>query len=372
MLEVRNLVKSFAGNRGDKDTRVFAVNDVTFEVEEGELFTLLGPSGCGKTTTLRSIAGLEMPDQGEISVAGKTLFSSEKRIRVGANERGLGMVFQSYAIWPHMNVYKNVAFPLEVLPRRQRPGRKEIRAKVERVLATVQLGHLADRAATDLSGGQQQRLALARALVLEPPLVLLDEPLSNLDAKLREDMRFELKRLQRDLGITGIYVTHDQVEALAMSNRIAVMRDGKIEQVGKPRDVYESPKSRFVADFIGTSNFIDGVVERKEDGVYTVRAADGELRVRSEIDFAVGADVVVAARPEHIQLSAGTNGSGAGANRWHGKVTVRSFLGESVDHVVSVGSREIRARSNPTISIPPETDVTLTFAEDAVSLIPGD
>jgi iron(III) transport system ATP-binding protein len=375
MLEVRNLVKSFTGSRGERDRRVFAVNDVTFEVEEGELFTLLGPSGCGKTTTLRSIAGLEMPDAGEIDVAGRTLFSSQRGIKVGANERGLGMVFQSYAIWPHMNVYKNVAFPLEVLPRRQRPRRKEIRERVERALATVQLERLADRQATDLSGGQQQRLALARALVLEPPLVLLDEPLSNLDAKLREDMRFELKRLQRELGITGVYVTHDQVEALAMSNRVAVMRDGQIQQVGRPRDVYENPNSRFVADFIGTSNFIDGVVDGRDAGVYTVRTPDGELRVRSDADYAVGAPVVVAARPEHIQLSApaaAANGSnGSGPNRWHGTVTVRSFLGESVDHVVSVGSREIRARCNPTVSIPAESEVTLTFPEDAVSLIPN-
>ena len=370
MLEVHNLVKSFAGSRGDRENRVYAVNDVSFDVEEGELFTLLGPSGCGKTTTLRSIAGLEMPDQGEISVGGRTLFSSAQGVRVGANERGLGMVFQSYAIWPHMNVYKNVAFPLEVLPRKQRPSRKEIRAKVERALTTVQLDHLADRAATDLSGGQQQRLALARALVLEPPLVLLDEPLSNLDAKLREDMRFELKRLQRELGITGIYVTHDQVEALAMSSRIAVMRDGKIEQVGKPRDVYEAPNSRFVADFIGTSNFIDGVVEANDGGLYTVRTEDGELRVRSDDAHPVGSKVVVAARPEHIQLTTGSNGTAA--NRRNGTVTVRSFLGESVDHIIAVGSQEIRARSNPSVSIPPETQVTLTFPEDAVSLIPGD
>jgi iron(III) transport system ATP-binding protein len=369
MLAVSSLVKTFNSARGEAASRVFAVNDVSFEVEEGELFTLLGPSGCGKTTTLRSIAGLEMPDQGQIDVAGRTYFSSDRKIRVPANERGLGMVFQSYAIWPHMNVYKNVAFPLEVLPRKKRPSRKALRERVERALATVQLDHLATRQATDLSGGQQQRLALARALVLEPPLVLLDEPLSNLDAKLREDMRFELKRLQRELGITGVYVTHDQVEALAMSNRVAVMRDGKIEQVGKPRDVYERPNSRFVADFIGTSNFIDGVVEAKEADVYTVRTPDGELRVRSEGDYTVGAPVVVAARPEHIGLTAGANG--AGPNRWNGTVTVRSFLGESVDHVVSVGSQEVRARCNPTVSIPPETDVTLTFPEDAVSLIPG-
>jgi iron(III) transport system ATP-binding protein len=369
VLTVTNLVKTFHAGRHEPGARVFAVNDLSFEVREGELFTLLGPSGCGKTTTLRSIAGLEMPDRGEITVGGRLLYSSERRVRVPANERGLGMVFQSYAIWPHMNVYKNVAFPLEVLPRRQRPSRKDIRARVERALATVQLEKLAGRQATDLSGGQQQRLALARALVLEPPLVLLDEPLSNLDAKLREDMRLELKRLQRELGITGVYVTHDQVEALAMSNRVAVMRDGEIQQVGKPREVYEHPASRFVADFIGTSNFIDGVVEEKGAGVYLVRTPDGQLRVRSDADYAVGANVVVAARPEHIALSAGVNGTGP--NRWGGKVMVRSFLGESVDHVVNVGSGEIRARCNPTVSIPPPTEVTLTFAEDAVSLVPA-
>src|SRR5215217_7568192 len=214
MLRIRNLVKTFAGARVEKHRRVQAVDDVSFEVEDGQLFTLLGPSGCGKTTTLRCIAGLEMPDRGEISIDDRVLFSSERRVRVPANERGLGMVFQSYAIWPHMNVFKNVAFPLQVLPRRQRPSRKELRERVERALKVVRLDHLARRQATDLSGGQQQRLALARALVL-------DEPLSNLDAKLREEMVFELKRLQRDLGVTAIYVTHDQAEALAMSNRIA-------------------------------------------------------------------------------------------------------------------------------------------------------
>src|SRR3982751_6291243 len=274
MLEVRNLIKSFDGSRGS-DTRVFAVNDVSFDVEDGELFTLLGPSGCGKTTTLRCIAGLEMPDQGEIAIDGRTLFSSERHVRVPANERGLGMVFQSYAIWPHMNVFKNVAFPLQVLPRKQRPGKRDRTERVERALKVVQLDHLAGRQATDLSGGQQQRLALARALVLEPPLLLLDEPLSNLDAKLREEMRFELKRLQRELGITGIYVTHDQVEALAMSNRVAVMRDGQIQQIDAPRVIYEQPASRFVADFIGTSNFIDGTIESREGESYLVATPHG-------------------------------------------------------------------------------------------------
>jgi iron(III) transport system ATP-binding protein len=369
MLSIRDLTKTFAAGRGDKHGRVHAVDGISLEVEDGELFTLLGPSGCGKTTTLRCIAGLEAPDAGEIALGDRILFSSERRLRVPANERGLGMVFQSYAIWPHMDVFKNVAFPLQVLPRKRRPGRRELRERVERALATVRLDHLASRQATDLSGGQQQRLALARALVMEPPLLLLDEPLSNLDAKLREDMVFELKRLQRELGLTAVYVTHDQVEALAMSNRVAVIRDGRIEQVGRPREVYEAPESRFVADFIGTSNFIDGVVAAHEGGTYTVNTDEGELRVRSDSEFPVGAAVVVAARPEHIGLSQGANG--AGPNRWSGRVEARAFLGESVDHVVSVGSREIRARCNSKISIPAPTEVTVTFHEEAFSLIPA-
>ena len=180
---------------------------------------------------------------------------------------------------------------------------------------------------------------------------------------------FELKRLQRELGLTAVYVTHDQVEALAMSNRVAVMREGKIEQVGRPREVYEAPRSRFVADFIGTSNFIDGVVEERRHGLYIVRTADGELRVRSDAEFAVGAPVVVAARPEHVQLSQGANS--VGANRWRGRVEARAFLGESVDHVVTVGSREIRARCNSKISIPAPSEVTVTFDEEAFSLIPA-
>jgi iron(III) transport system ATP-binding protein len=369
MLRVEGLVKTFGGARGERLGRVRAVDDISIDVEEGELFTLLGPSGCGKTTTLRCIAGLETPDQGEIALKDRLLFSSEKRVRVPANERGLGMVFQSYAIWPHMDVFKNVAFPLRVLPRRQRLSKPQLRERVERALAVVQLGHLASRQATDLSGGQQQRLALARALVMEPPLLLLDEPLSNLDAKLREEMRFELKRLQRELGITGLYVTHDQVEALAMSNRVAVMRDGKIEQVGHPRDVYEQPSSRFVADFIGTSNFIEGVVQSRDHGAYAVHTPDGDLHVRSDADFPVGANVVVAARPEHIEISQGANGTAP--NRWRGRVEARAFLGESVDHVISVGSREIRARCNPKVSIPAPTEVVVTFHEEAFSLIPA-
>jgi iron(III) transport system ATP-binding protein len=370
VLTVENLVKTFSGRR-KREERVRAVDDVSLDVENGQLFTMLGPSGCGKTTTLRCIAGLETPDSGEIEVAGRRYFSSDRKVKLPANQRGLGMVFQSYAIWPHMNVFSNVAFPLEVVPRASRLSKRECHERVDKVLAVVQLDHLADRQATDLSGGQQQRLALARALVMEPPLLLLDEPLSNLDAKLREEMRFELKRLQRELGITAIYVTHDQTEALAMSNVIAVMKDGQVQQQGKPRDIYERPNSRFVADFIGTSNFIDGVIEAREPGdLYLVETAHGKLRASCGASFAPGAHVVVAVRPEHIGIEPGS-ADGAGPSRWHGSVGTRAFLGEAVDHMVGVGGdTELHVRSNPSVSIAPGEDVLLTFREESCSLIP--
>jgi iron(III) transport system ATP-binding protein len=369
LLEIRDLLKTYPAAKGEARGRVHAVDHVSLDVKEGELFTLLGPSGCGKTTTLRSVAGLETPEAGTISLAGRVLFSSDAGIRIPPNHRGLGMVFQSYAIWPHMDVYENVAFPLQVLPRRSKPGRSAIREKVERALTVVKLDHLASRDATALSGGQQQRLALARALVMEPSCLLLDEPLSNLDAKLREDMRFELKRLQREIGVTCVYVTHDQTEALAMSNEIAVMRDGKVEQVGHPREIYEAPKTRFVADFIGTSNFIEGVVEEARAGGYVVATPQGKLDVGSDQTHAAGERIVVSARPEHISLS--TDRNGIGPNRWAGRVVVRSFLGEVVDHVISVGDREIRVRCNSSISIPADTDVTIVFNQEAFSLIPA-
>jgi iron(III) transport system ATP-binding protein len=369
VLTVDNLVKTFPGRKRDR-ARVLAVNDISLEVEEGQLFTMLGPSGCGKTTTLRCVAGLETPDAGEIKVDDRVFFSSSQGIKAPANERRLGMVFQSYAIWPHMDVFGNVAFPLSVLPRQQRPSHAKIRERVEKVLSVVKLDHLADRPATDLSGGQQQRLALARALVIEPPLLLLDEPLSNLDAKLREEMRFELKRLQRELGITSIYVTHDQIEALGMSNMIAVMNDGVIQQVGKPREVYEQPRSRFVADFIGTSNFIDGVIERHEsDGNYVVDTPHGKLIAKSSASYTPGNPVVVAARPEQIAIEVDSV-EGNGPNRWEGTVGTRAFLGESVDHMVAVGDRELRVRCNPSVSIPPGATVRLVFSEDACTLVP--
>jgi iron(III) transport system ATP-binding protein len=369
LLSVEGLRKTYRGNRDNNQEGVLAVDDVSFEIETGKLFTLLGPSGCGKTTTLRSIAGLETPDAGEIRVGDRIHYSSSKRIMLNANRRGLGMVFQSYAIWPHMNVARNVGYPLEVAPRGQRPSRKEIAERVERVLTIVQLDHLASRRATALSGGQQQRLALARALVMEPPLLLLDEPLSNLDAKLREGMRLELKRLQRDLGVTCLYVTHDQVEALAMSNFIAVMDGGVVQQIGRPRHIYERPTNRFVAGFIGTSNFVDGTVRaRTEAGTYEVETALGVLVAASRSAFTAGDRVAVSIRPEHADLSEGQP-EPVGANRWHGTVRTRAFLGEAVDHVVDVTGEEIRVRSHARLSLAEGTPVTLTFHAADLSVV---
>jgi iron(III) transport system ATP-binding protein len=371
VLEINNLVKSYAGGKKEPSgTRVMAVKGISLKVEQSKMFTMLGPSGCGKTTTLRCVAGLEAPDSGEINVDGRCMYSSTEGIRLRANERGLGMVFQSYAIWPHLNVFHNVSFPLEVEPRKTRPSKKVIRERVERALDVVQLDHLADRQATDLSGGQQQRLALARALVMEPPMLLLDEPLSNLDARLRDAMRFELKRLQRDLGLTAVYVTHDQTEALAMSDMVAVMRDGVIEQVGRPREIYDRPASKFVADFIGISNFIDGVVVGQESSLYEVRTEHGSLFAPSMIEPAQGSKVVVSIRPEHITLEKG-HMEATGANVWHGVVKTRAFLGEAVDHMVMVGNAEVRSRCNPKMSFGEGTEVTLTLDQSMCSIIPA-
>jgi iron(III) transport system ATP-binding protein len=345
MLNVEGLYTEYPNDRGEI---VRAAQDVTFTVEEGRLFTLLGPSGCGKTTTLRSIAGLERPRAGEISVNGQVVFSSAKGVFVAPNRRGFGMVFQSYAIWPHMTVFENAAFPLEVGDTKY--SRKQIRENVMRVLTAVQLDELADREATKLSGGQQQRLALARALVMEPALLLLDEPLSNLDAKLRERMRFELKRLQRELKITTVYVTHDQSEALALSHEIAVMDEGRIQQIGRPRDIYEHPSNQFVADFVGNTNFLEGTVARRELADRYVMCTDiGNVAVRSSRELNAGDRVAVSIRPEDVEL---TETPRAGENVWKGTVEQKVFLGEAIDFRVTVGPRSLLSRQHPTLRTP--------------------
>jgi iron(III) transport system ATP-binding protein len=256
------------------------------------------------------------------------------------------MVFQSYAIWPHMSVFDNAAFPLQVS--RKNPSKREIQDRVHRVLRVVALEEMAEREATKLSGGQQQRLALARALVMEPPLLLLDEPLSNLDAKLRERMRFELKRLQRELGITTVYVTHDQSEALALSHSIAVMNRGRIEQLGSPREVYERPRNQFVADFVGTTNFVRGTVKGADmaQGFYCIASEVGDLKARGVDSLKSGEEVVLSIRPEDIELSERRQ---EGENTYEASVDQKVFLGEFVDFQVKIGGRSVQSRAHPSL-----------------------
>jgi iron(III) transport system ATP-binding protein len=344
MLKIDALYTEYKNELGQP---VKAAQNVCIDVPEGHFFTLLGPSGCGKTTTLRSIAGLERPNAGEITVGDVVVYSARRKVFVPPNQRGFGMVFQSYAIWPHMDVFTNTAFPLQV--GKKKLGRDEIDAKVMRVLKAVQLDHLRDREATKLSGGQQQRLALARALVMEPKLLLLDEPLSNLDAKLRELMRFELKRLQRELKITTVYVTHDQSEALALSHQIAVMNQGRIQQLGTPREIYERPQTQFVADFVGNTNFVDGTVRAAdgEAGFYVIETELGVLRSYSVDTVRPGQAVVLSIRPEDVRLS--ETQPAAPGNVIHGVVDQKVFLGESLDWQLKVGARNVLSRTHPTI-----------------------
>jgi len=367
MLSVRALSTEYADGRG---TSVRAVQELAFDVEPGKFFTLLGPSGCGKTTTLRSIAGLERPREGEIAVDSTIVFSAADGVFVPANRRGFGMVFQSYAIWPHMNVYQNVAFPL-VAGRRRIP-KDEIRARVRRVLDTVALDDVATRDATTLSGGQQQRLALARALVLEPKLLLLDEPLSNLDAKLRERMRFELKRLQRELRVTTVYVTHDQSEALALSHEIAVMNEGRVVQVGTPRQIYEQPTEKFVADFVGSTNFIGGTVETIADGSCVVRSAMGELKAHAGEGVSRNMAVIVSVRPEDVELSEGPPPTADGENVYKGTVSTKDFLGDYLDFHVKVGDVVLQAKAHPSLRTPTGDPIYLRMkAEKCVAIASG-
>ena len=290
-IRVQNLRKTFQSDGG----QVTALNDVTLDVPDGTVTTLLGPSGCGKTTLLRCIAGLETPDSGTIRIGDNVVWqrNGERVTAVSPDKRGIGMVFQTYAIWPHMTVFENVAYPLQS----QGVPRAEIAGRVARALEFVQLGGYEKRPATALSGGQQQRVALARALVNHPKVLLLDEPLGALDLKLRQAMQLELKQLQERVGITFVYVTHDQEEALTMSDRIAVMDQGQMLQVGSPEEIYSRPRNRFVADFIGDTNLLAATVI---DGS-SATLSDGTT-IRVTTDHAAGSEVTVAVRPEHLGL----------------------------------------------------------------------
>jgi iron(III) transport system ATP-binding protein len=361
MLEITQLRKTFPEQRG---SGVRALDGVSLTVPEGKLFTILGESGSGKTTMLRSIAGLERPDSGRIAIAGTTVFDGAGATFVPPNKRGIGMVFQSYAIWPHMTVFENVAFPLKVT---RAVKRGAIRGAVMAALETMQMGHLADRSATQLSGGQQQRLALARAIVGNPRLLLLDEPLSNLDAKLRERMRFELKRLQRETGITTIYVTHDQAEALALSDEIALMHDGQILQQGTPADIYYRPGAEYIADFIGSTNLLAGTAVESAAFGTAVRVEIGGIACGGTVneDVAAGDAIALAVRPEALAI-APSHGESQAPNTLPGLIRGRVFLGESTEFLVAVGELEVRVRvTGPAPGLDVGDAVTLGLPEDA-------
>jgi iron(III) transport system ATP-binding protein len=333
MLRVQDLRLRYHTDQGE----VEAVRGLSLDVERGEFYTLLGPSGCGKTTTLRCIAGLETPDSGLIEIDSRVVYSSATRTLVPPHRRNTGMVFQSYAIWPHMSVFDNVAFPLAHGARKY--PRSVVQEKVMHALKLVQLEQYATRPAPLLSGGQQQRVALARAVASEPNLLLLDEPLSNLDARLREDMRQEIKALVQRLGITTIYVTHDQLEALSMSDRLALLNQGRIVQEGAPREVYLQPADAFAASFLGRTNLLEAQVVAKD----VAETRSGRLRCVLPDGVGVGAKVTLGFRPESVELAPDQPGDGL-----RGKVVSASFVGEAVEYQVDLGdSYTVRARGDP-------------------------
>ena len=317
---------------------VSAVEGVSFSVAAGQQLTLLGPSGCGKTSTLRAVAGLEKPTYGAIRVGGKTMFDGARSINVAAEQRGMSMVFQSYAIWPHMTVFDNVAYGLRV---RNERG-TALKEKVHHALELVKMEAFAERNASQLSGGQQQRVALARACAFSPTVLLFDEPLSNLDAKLRSEMRIELRELQRRLGVTSLYVTHDLEESLAMSDRIVVMRSGRVEQDGTPADIYRYPRTAFVADFVGSSNLISGQVLGGDGGAVRLKTVDGQVIHGSTHGRPVGTEGTLSVRTVH--LSIGSEQPADAVNAWPVTIIRAVFLGDITQVHVQWGSRELVVR----------------------------
>ncbi len=333
-----------------------AVYGLSLSVGRGEFFTLLGPSGCGKTTTLRMVAGLVEPDEGRV------LFDGRDVTRLPPWDRNLGMVFQNYALWPHMTVFDNVAFGLV----ERRVPRHEVRRRVGEVLEKVGLAGLEGRFPSQLSGGQQQRVALARALVVRPALLLLDEPFSNLDAKLRVQMRGELSRLQRELGITTLYVTHDQEEALVLSDRLAVLESGRLVQAGSPRDLYENPRDVFVADFLGGANLLPGLVVRSGSGEVEVQVGPVRVAVPAEGEAAPGQPVWVSVRPEHLVLSADEAGG------LRGTVVSTDYLGWTLQAEVALadGPRVQVRGLDPTVPLQPGQVVTLRLRPEKARVFP--
>jgi iron(III) transport system ATP-binding protein len=344
-----------------------AVRGVSFHLEKGDVYSLLGPSGCGKTTILRCIAGLERPDEGEIKLGDDVLYSNVTGEVKSPYQRNLGMVFQSYAIWPHMSVFDNVAFPLLYGGRKH--SKPEIKDLVKKALSLVKLEGVEDRSATLLSGGQQQRVALARALVYEPRLLLLDEPLSNLDARLRDDVRKELKELVKRLHLTVLFVTHDQVEALSLSDRIAVMRDGVIVQEGSPGEIYLSPQEVFVGEFVGRANRIKGVLIERDKDMCTVKTSMGQfLGVTTKGEIQKGSDVVLLIRPNIIKLH--KQMPETKMNVLEGEVRVLTFTGALTECVLWSEEGPIEVQISDLVELEPKQKVYLHFPPALCRVLP--
>ncbi|OFW02328.1 MAG: hypothetical protein A3G20_07475 [Acidobacteria bacterium RIFCSPLOWO2_12_FULL_59_11] len=329
MISVRNVAMQFRSREG----AVQALRGIDLEVRKGEIFVLLGRSGSGKTTLLRCVAGLERPSAGNISLGGRTVFSDGEGIFVPSEDRELGMVFQSYAVWPHMTVFENVALPLT-------QGKKKfpktvVKSRVSEALRLVQLEELGGRPAPLLSGGQQQRVALARALAIKPRALLMDEPLSNLDARLREELRFEIRDLVKKIGITVLYVTHDQVEAMGLADRIAIMDHGVILQVGDSQELYHQPASASVAEFFGSMNWLEGRIS--EVGILETEIG----RLLADVARSVGSSVAIGVRPEDVELSVSASG---GMNEFEGQVLSRIFLGEYILFQLQIRTQKITAK----------------------------
>jgi len=327
---------------------VVAVDQFSVDIADGEFVSFLGPSGCGKTTTLRMIAGFDMPTSGDIYIGDTLMSSVEEKKFASPEERNIGMVFQNYAVWPHMTVFDNIAYPLKI----KKEKRSIIRNKVDQNLSLVGLEGFGERYPHQLSGGQQQRVALARALIMDPEVMLLDEPLSNLDAKLREEMRFEIKDLQKKTGVTIIYVTHDQAEAMVMSDRIVVMNTGYIQQVDNPREIYENPANKFVADFIGLTNFVECEVISRDTVLLT--DGTGAHKLKAHIPSDIGEKAVLSVRPENIEI-------GEKDGDIKGVVTRTVYLGNMIDYRITVGDVELRVESDAEEVFPEGSMVTLRF-----------
>lgn len=339
------------------------LHKISFDVRDGEFMTLLGPSGCGKSTTLSAIAGLEPPTGGRVTIGGRVVADPAARIFIDARERGLGLMFQSYALWPHMTVGENLDFTLQL--RRIRGA--QAKARIDECLALVEMGPYRDRYPAELSGGQQQRVALARTLVYRPQILLLDEPLSNLDAKLRDRARDWLRELQRRTKVTTIYVTHDQGEALAISDRIIVMHGGRIEQSGTPEEIYESPSSVFVADFVGSSNLFDATLARGDAGGFQlVLSGDARIAVRSAPEGAIGRPVRVAIRPERIELRG--RGQKLGPNEIPIQPVERSYQGSRTVHLIKAGPLLLRAEAGSTV---PDGELVARLPPEALMVFAG-